>query len=50
MLLQETSQRKKEKQDLNSLLSTAVGKVSANSFVKNTLLTWDKKMQNLDFQ
>ena len=49
VLQQETAQRKKETVTINQILSNAVGKVGSNSFVQNTLLVWDKKMQNLEY-
>lgn len=50
VLQQDTAQRKKETVTINQILSNAVGKVGSNSFVQNTLLVWDKKMQNLEYQ
>jgi predicted transposase YdaD len=50
VLQQDTAQRKKEIVTINQILSNAVGKVGSNSFVQNTLLVWDKKMQNLEYQ
>jgi predicted transposase YdaD len=49
VLQQDTAQRKKETVTINQILSNAVGKVGSNSFVQNTLLVWDKKMQNLEY-
>jgi predicted transposase YdaD len=50
VLQQDTAQRKKETVTISQILSNAVGKVGSNSFVQNTLLVWDKKMQNLEYQ